>query len=193
MDPLDETPTRPVDYALLSAAYSALLGTVAFAASRRGRQTERICTDELLPLGVATFALSKTLVHEKVEAWVRRPFVEYEGTPERRPRGRGLRYAVGELMTCTRCTGTWSALGLVALRLTRPEAGRTVISVLAATGINDFLQSSFVRSKAGASIAEQRKAADADADAGGDGTGAPWDRGERAAPVPARSRGVPSR
>lgn len=186
MEPLDHTPTRPADYALLSGAYSALLGTVAFAASRRGRQAERICTDELLPIGVATFALSKTLVHEKVEAWVRRPFVENEGTPERRPRGHGLRYALGELMTCTRCMGTWSALGLVALRLTHPEAGRTVISVLAATGINDFLQSSFARSKAGASIAEQRSGADADA--GGDGTGAPWDRGERAAPVPARSR-----
>jgi hypothetical protein len=179
--PLDQTPTRPADYALLSAAYSALLGTVAFAASRRGREAERITTDELLPIGVATFALSKTLAHEKVEAWARRPFVENEGTPDRRPRGHGLRYAVGELITCTRCTGTWSALGLVALRLTQPQAGRTVISVLAATGINDFLQSSFAWSRAGANIAEQRS------DHDGDGTAPPWERGERAAPVTARS------
>ena len=36
---------------------------------------------------------------------------------ERRPRGRGLRRAVGELVTCTRCVGAWSALGIVGLRL----------------------------------------------------------------------------
>lgn len=183
MDPLDQTPTRPADYALLSTAYSALLGTVAFAAARRKcAPTEPIATQELVPLGVATFALSKTLVHEKVEAWVRRPFVENEGTSARRPRGRGLRYAIGELMTCTRCTGTWSALALVALRLTQPEAGRTVVSVLAATGINDFLQSSFAWSKAGANIAQQRSSDDA----GGDGTSPPWTRGERDEPVGAR-------
>ena len=46
--------------------------------------------------------------------------------PRRRPKGRRLRYAVGELLTCTRCTGAWSALGLVALRLHSPAAGRTV-------------------------------------------------------------------
>ena len=34
----------------------------------------------------------------------------------KRPRGRRLRYAVGELLNCTRCMGAWSALGLVALR-----------------------------------------------------------------------------
>lgn len=181
MEPLDQTPTRPVDYALLSAAYGSLLGTIAFAATRRRGATEPIATGELLPLGVATFSLSKTIVHEKVEAWVRRPFVVNEGTSERRPRGRGLRYALGELMTCTRCTGTWSALGLVALRLTQPDAGRTVISVLAAAGINDFLQSSFAWSRAGASIAEQRSD-----DAGGDGTAPPWTRGERDVPVGAR-------
>ena len=26
----------------------------------------------------------------------------------------GLRYAVGDLLTCTRCVGTWSALGVIA-------------------------------------------------------------------------------
>ena len=32
---------------------------------------------------------------------------------DKRPKGRRLRYAVGELMTCTRCMGAWSALALV--------------------------------------------------------------------------------
>ena len=34
------------------------------------------------------------------------PFVE-ETAEHKRPRGSGLRYAVGELFTCTRCMGAW--------------------------------------------------------------------------------------
>jgi len=46
-------------------------------------------------------------------------------------------------LTCTRCMGAWSALGLVALRLHSPAAGRTVTTVLAASAGNDLLQTSF--------------------------------------------------
>jgi hypothetical protein len=54
-----------------------------------------------------------------------------------------MRYAVGELLTCTRCTGGWAALALVGLRLHAPATGRTVTSVLAASAGNDFLHSGF--------------------------------------------------
>jgi hypothetical protein len=54
-----------------------------------------------------------------------------------------MRYAVGELLNCTRCMGAWSALGIVALRLHSPPAGRMLTTVLAASAGNDFLQASF--------------------------------------------------
>ena len=60
-----------------------------------------------------------------------------------RPRGRRLRHVVGELITCTRCVGAWSALGLVGLRLTNPAAGRVVNDVLAVSAMNDWLQAGF--------------------------------------------------
>src|SRR3954454_6237005 len=97
-------------------------------------------TAKLPPLAAASFALSKLVVNEKVERWMRRPFVDEDS---RRPKGRRLRFAIGELLTCTRCTGAWSALGLVALRLHAPNAGRTVSGVLAASAGNDLLQASF--------------------------------------------------
>lgn len=142
MRSVEETPTEPVDYAALSVTYGALLATLAFAASRDPERMESLATAELASLSLATFTLAKTLVHEKVETWLRRPFVE-ETADGKRPRGTGMRYAVGELMSCTRCMGTWSALALVGLRVARPDAGRTVITVLAAAGANDFLQSGF--------------------------------------------------
>jgi hypothetical protein len=136
VEPVEHTPTEPTDYAALSAVYGTLLATTALSARRR----DPIPTAELPALAAASFALSKLVVHEKVESWMRRPFVD---ETSRRPKGRRLRFAVGELLTCTRCTGAWSALGLVALRLHAPSAGRTVSTVLAASAGNDMLQAAF--------------------------------------------------
>jgi hypothetical protein len=122
---------------VLTSVYGALLG--ATAVSARGR--DALPPQELPALAAATFALSKLIVHEKVESWIREPFVDEEAG--RRPKGRRLRYAVGELLTCTRCTGAWSALALVGLRLHAPATGRTVVSVLAASAGNDMLQAAF--------------------------------------------------
>lgn len=158
MRAIDETPTEPLDYAALSAAYGGLLVTLAYAVRHRAKETDPLTSAELLPLGVATFTLSRAIVHEKVETWARQPFVEEDAAGRRRPKGRRLRYAVGEILTCTRCTGTWGALGLVALRVARPPAGRAIISVLAAAGINDFLQSGFTYCTASANSLESRAA-----------------------------------
>ena len=94
------------------------------------------------PLSAATFSLSRLIVHDKVESWLREPFVAEENG-DKRPKGRRLRYAVGELLSCTRCMGAWSALALVGLRLQAPRAGRTVTTVLAVSAGNDALQAGF--------------------------------------------------
>jgi hypothetical protein len=136
--PVSQTPTEVTDYAALSALYGTLLGGTAAIARHR----EPIAREELPALAAATFALSKLIVHEKVEAWLREPFVD-EAPDGARPKGRRLRYAVGELLTCTRCTGAWSALALVGLRLYAPAAGRTITTVLAASAGSDMLHASF--------------------------------------------------
>ena len=149
MPPTDDTgagppmtpPTRPRDYAALSAGWGAALGTLLVATRDKGEEPVR--ASEILPLGAATFALSKLVAKEKVDAWVREPFVEERADGERTPKGRGLRYAMGELLTCTRCVGTWSALGLVALRVTRPREARVVNAVLGASAVNDLAHAGF--------------------------------------------------
>ena len=137
----DEAPTEPVDYGVINAVYLVLLaGTVA--ATRRTAAEDPIAGRELVPLGAAAFALSKALAREKVGSWARAPFVEeHNGHP--RPKGERLRHAVGELVTCTRCVGAWSALGVVGLRLASPPAGRVVTTVLATSAVNDWLQAGF--------------------------------------------------
>jgi hypothetical protein len=148
--PVAQTPTEAVDYAALSALYGVLLGATAVTA--RGR--DPVPREEVPVLAAATFALSKLIVHEKVESWIRQPFVD-EQAGRRRPKGSRLRYAIGELLTCTRCTGAWTALALVALRVHAPATGRTVATVLAASAGNDMLHATFQWLCAGANTQDR--------------------------------------
>jgi hypothetical protein len=132
--------TDPADYAAINAVYVVLLSGV-LAATRGRASKDPIRNSELIPLGAATFALSKAVARERIGTWVRDPFVDEEH--DREPQGRGLRRAIGELVSCTRCVGAWSALAVVGLRIANPEAGRTVTTVLAASAANDWLQAGF--------------------------------------------------
>src|SRR2546421_10803688 len=135
--------TEPVDYAALNAVYGVLLAGVVVATRTRGARDDPITGPELIPLSAATFALAKVIAREKIGTWVREPFVEDEPSDGQRPAGRGIRRAVGELVTCTRCVGAWSALGIVGLRLASPSSGRVVMNVLAVSAANDWLQAGF--------------------------------------------------
>jgi hypothetical protein len=138
----DEPLTDAVDYAAINAVYAALFAGVIYATRERARE-EPIKLHELVPMSAATFALAKVVAKEKAGTWVREPFVDHEPSGQMRPQGRRLRRAVGELVTCTRCVGAWSALGVVGLRLAYPDAGRNVANVLAVSGANDWLQAGF--------------------------------------------------
>jgi hypothetical protein len=153
VDSVARTPTKPVDYAALSAGYATLAGALLLAARDHG--DEPMHPAEILPLGVASFALSKMIAKEKVDSWVREPFVEELPDGDRRPKGRRLRYAIGELLTCTRCVGAWSSLGLVGLRLARPREARVVTTLLGASAVNDWLQAGFTYVCAQGNVAQQ--------------------------------------
>lgn len=151
MRPVTETPTERSDYFALSGTYGTLLALLAAS----GRSREPVRAAELLPLSAASFALSKLIVHEKVETWLRAPFVE-EDADGKRPKGRGMRYAIGELMSCTRCIGAWSALGLIGLRVHSPATARVLTAVLATSAGNDFLHNAFSLMSAAATRADRQ-------------------------------------
>ncbi len=137
---MNDKPVKPVDYAALNLTWAGL--TAAVLAVARATGADAPPGRELPLLGLASFTVAKALAKEKVGAWVREPLVE-ESDGDRRPKGDRLHYALGELVTCTRCLGTWSSLGIVGLRVLRPREGRIVATVLAASAVNDWLQSGF--------------------------------------------------
>jgi hypothetical protein len=137
----DEHERPPYEaYAAIVAAFFGGLGAVA--ATSRSPQARGL---DLAVLCAATFKASRTLSREKIASFVRQPFVEgnaHLGEYER-PAGTGLQRALGELVTCTRCIGTWSAAGLAASQVVTPRFGRLLTWSLAASAANDFLQAGF--------------------------------------------------
>jgi len=135
----------PGDYAVLASVFlTGLAGVAGLAGRRRQEGAGPIAAHELPALALATFALADTVAKEKVSTWLRRGFVEEDDQHHPlAPKGRGMQRAVGELLTCTRCVGTWSALVLVGLRTASPAAGRATTNVLALAGANDLIQGAF--------------------------------------------------
>jgi Protein of unknown function (DUF1360) len=145
------TKVEPEDYATLNAVYAALLAAVVIATRDRASE-DPVRASELLPLGAATFAVSKVVAREKIGTWVREPFVD-DASHGGQPRGRRFERALGELVTCSRCVGAWSALGVVGLRVASPPAGKLVASVLATSAVNDWMQAGFAWLRARANAA----------------------------------------
>jgi hypothetical protein len=133
----DRSQTPPYEaYAAILGAFLASLGAVS-ALSRRSPPGTAL---ELAALSAATFKASRTLSRERVASFLREPFVE--GADEH-PAGTGLQRALGELVTCTRCIGIWSAAALASTQMVAPRFGRALTWTLAAGAANDFLQAGF--------------------------------------------------
>ena len=135
---MSAAPDRPPhgSYAAIAALF---LGGIAAVATSSRRAPAGTALD-FVALSAATFKASRTLSRERVAGFVREPFVESE---EERPAGEGLQRALGELVTCPRCVGAWTAAGLASSQMLAPRFGRLLTWSLGAAGANDFLQAAF--------------------------------------------------
>jgi hypothetical protein len=109
---------------------------------------ERVGWSDVALLGIATHKLSRVIAKDKVTSVIRSPVTEYQepgapGEVDEKPRGRGVRLALGELLTCPYCLGPWVATSFVYGLLSHPRTTRVVASGLAALTISDFLQAAY--------------------------------------------------
>ena len=103
-----EPDAGPAQYGAINAVYAALFAGVLVATRGRDADAERLGSADLLPLTAATFSISKIVAREKVGSWMREPFVD-DPVGRKRPRGGRFQRALGELVTCSRCVGAWTA------------------------------------------------------------------------------------
>ena len=137
---------RPLGgYATLMGVYGAAVTVGAVALRRRHRSLPDVRLVDVVLVGVATHKLSRRMSKDSVTSPLRAPFTRYEGVAgpaelQERSRGRGLRKAVGELISCPFCLSQWVATGFVFGLLTAPRATRWTASVFASLALADFLQ-----------------------------------------------------
>jgi len=133
-------------YALLSSGFVATVGAFVFARRRNDALPEIVPTRDLALMGAAAFKLSRLLTKEKVAAFIRAPFTEYQGKGdapgevEEKVRGTGPQAAIGQLLTCPYCIGMWIVSAFTVGFVTAPRETRLVTSLLSALGLSDFLQ-----------------------------------------------------
>lgn len=146
-------------YATIVGTFVAGLGAVSGLAAARGRPAREISATDLALLGLATFKASRTVARDKVTSFVREPFVEgdaYDGEDERPTHETEMKQALGELVTCTRCVGTWLGAGLASMQILAPRTGRLLTTVLAAGAVNDFMLAGFSALTAKANALEEK-------------------------------------
>jgi len=140
---------RPLGtYSLLSATFVAGL-TTALAFTPPSRRRKRLSAGDIVLIGVATSALSRLVTRDAVTAPWRAPFTEFEGPAgagevDERPRGHGLRRAIGELLTCPFCMAPWASAGLFVAFVHAPRTTRFIASVLAGTMISNVVNQAYV-------------------------------------------------
>ena len=149
MDVGTERSTAPPPYhayATITGVFVAALALAGGLARLLGRDPRDQTWLDLATLSAATFKAAQTIARDDVTSFIREPFVE--GNPrdseEEHPvQTGGIEQALGELVTCSRCVGTWAAAGLATTQVIAPRFGRMLTWTLAGAGINDFLQAGF--------------------------------------------------
>ena len=115
-----------------------------FATRRLGKREDAIAPFDLVLLGLATYRTGRMVAFEPVAEPMRAPFTTLE--PDRSgagenvvARGQGAQRAIGELLSCPLCAGTWAALALVLGLHLLPRQTRALLAVMGATGIAELL------------------------------------------------------
>ncbi len=134
---------RRATYSVLSGLFLSLFGAFALRQGRN-RQDFKLKPFELLQLAFASYRLGRMVAYDKVFETYRAPFAKTIPDPSgagdtTAPRGTGARQALGELITCPICAGTWISAGMVYALQLFPNAARTFMAIFSAIGIAEFL------------------------------------------------------
>ena len=140
---------RLYSYATLMGLFNLIFAVFLLFIKGTGRNIpERVDTKDLALLGVATHKLSLTGAQDAVTSPLRAPFTERQEKEspknvEEKPRGKGLRRSLGELITCQFCVGQWVASFFTYGLVLAPRVTRLVGAIFAIVTISDHLHQTY--------------------------------------------------
>lgn len=149
--PEQDIPVR--SYGALMSVFLSLAGGFAAWFRASGREMpDRIDAADLALLTVASHKASRMISKDKVATPIRAPFTRFEGRAgagevSEKPRGSGLRRAVGELLVCPFCLGMWASAAFTAGLLVFPRFTRWVASVLSIFFGSELLQIAYKKAE----------------------------------------------
>lgn len=138
---------RPLGgYLVAMGGYAAAVGVLAGVAKLCGRRLpERFGPGDAVLLSIATHKLSRLVAKDAVTSPLRAPFTRYEqpagdGELNESVRGRGVRHAIGELISCPFCLDVWFATALTGGLVLAPRWTRAAELIMTAVASSDMLQ-----------------------------------------------------
>jgi hypothetical protein len=140
---------RLYSYATLMGLFNLIFAVFLLVVKGTGRNIpERVDTKDLALLGVATHKLSLIGAQDAVTSPLRAPFTELQEKEspkslDEKPRGKGLRRSVGELLTCQFCLGMWVASFFTYGLVLAPRVTRLIATIFTVVTISDYLHQTY--------------------------------------------------
>ena len=140
---------RLYSYSTLMGLFNLIFAVFLLLVKGTGRALpERVDTKDLVLLGVATHKLSLIGAQDAVTSPLRAPFTELQEKEspkslDEKPRGKGLRRSVGELLTCQFCLGMWVASLFTYGLVLAPRVTRLIATVFTVVTISDHLHQTY--------------------------------------------------
>lgn len=142
---------RPLrSYAGTLGLYGLMVGAAAVTARLTGRRPPGVGAWDLVLMSVTTHKVARLLAKDPVTSPLRAPFTRYQGTSAPAElaedvRGRGIRHAVGELISCPFCMAQWVASGYAIGLVFAPGGTRLAGATMTAVAAADWLQFGYAR------------------------------------------------
>ena len=136
--------TSKGSYALLSGIFNLALAIFCWR-----RRPDQIGTRDWALLSLATFRMSRMVVYDTVMQPYRAAVVEVvphdsgAGYTTQARYSDGFKAALGEMISCPVCNGTWISAGLVYGMCFAPNLTRTLITIMSAVGAAEILHAGF--------------------------------------------------
>jgi hypothetical protein len=132
------------------AVYALTTGAMALLGRRLRDQAPAIGFADLALMTITTHKTSRLIAKDPVTSPLRAPFTRFSGTSgpavvSEEVRGKGIRHAVGELITCPFCTAQWVATAYAAGLVFAPQATRLAGATMTAVAGSDWLQLAYAR------------------------------------------------
>ena len=138
----DQMRQERMTYITLVGLFLGLLGAFAFREKDR-RQGFELSPRDLILLGLATFRGARVVAYDRVSEPFRAPVTEtvtdeFDAGENVVAEGTGVQKALGELVSCPTCVGTWIAAGLVYGIRFIPGPTRLFAAILGVSGLAEL-------------------------------------------------------